>query len=330
MELRSLGKTGLTVSGLGFGCGAVGGLMVRGEATEQRRAVARAIEAGIRYFDTAPSYGDGRSEENLGRVLSDLDLDPDARDIVIGTKFRVDPQIADDPAAVGKAIRESLDASLRRLGREKVQLFQLHNKIGPEAGAITPEQVLGPVVDTLHQLRDAGTIEHFGFTATGDPASVRRIVESNRLETGQVYFNALNPSAGYAGRGGLAGTDFDGLIDVAAHHDVGVIVIRSLAGGAVAASDVRHANASSMGSGNVAGERYADDLARAQALSALAIDLELDGPVELAFRFALAKSGVSTVIVGFSDESQLEDALRWASRSALPTDAVQAVLDSHS
>jgi len=85
-----------------------------------------------------------------------------------------------------------------------------------------------------------------------------------------------------------------------------------------------------MGSGNVAGERYADDLARAQTLSALATGLELDGPVELAFRFALAKSGVSTVIVGFSDESQLEDALRWAGRGALPTDAVQAVLDSHS
>jgi len=330
MELRRLGKTGLTVSALGFGCGAVGGLMVRGAAAEQRRAIARAIEAGIRYFDTAPSYGDGRSEENLGRVLSDLGHDAVAEGILVGTKFRVDPGIADDPAAVGKAIRESLEASLRRLRREKVHLFQLHNKIGPDAGALTPEQVLGPVVDTLRRLRDAGTIEHFGFTATGDPGSVRRIVESGHVETGQVYFNALNPSAGYAGKGVGSGTDFDGLIDVAAQRKVGVIVIRSLAGGAVVANDARHANASSPSSGNVAGERYSDDVVRARALATLAGDLGLEGPVELAFRFAVAKPGVSTVIVGFSDETQLEDALRWAGRGALAADAVRAVLDSHS
>ncbi|MDQ3811060.1 MAG: aldo/keto reductase, partial [Chloroflexota bacterium] len=72
MEQRDLGRTGLKVSALGFGCGAVGGLMVLGEADEQRRAVGRALDAGITYFDTAPSYGDGRSEVNLGRVMSEL------------------------------------------------------------------------------------------------------------------------------------------------------------------------------------------------------------------------------------------------------------------
>lgn len=60
MEQRTLGRTGLRVSALGFGCGAIGGLMVRGDPAEQRRAVAHAIQAGITYFDTAPSYGDGR------------------------------------------------------------------------------------------------------------------------------------------------------------------------------------------------------------------------------------------------------------------------------
>jgi ribonuclease Z len=73
MNQRPLGSTGLTVSELGFGCGSVGGLMVRGDPADQRRAVARALDAGITYFDTAPSYGDGRSEENLGRALHDLD-----------------------------------------------------------------------------------------------------------------------------------------------------------------------------------------------------------------------------------------------------------------
>ena len=72
METRILGKTGLKVSVLSFGCGAVGGLMVKGTAADQERAVARALELGINYFDTAPMYGNGESERNLGRVLQNL------------------------------------------------------------------------------------------------------------------------------------------------------------------------------------------------------------------------------------------------------------------
>src|SRR4029450_4565720 len=66
MQLRVFGRTGMQVSVLGFGCGAVGGLMVRGEAADQARTVARAISAGVNYFDTAVLYGDGLSEKDLG------------------------------------------------------------------------------------------------------------------------------------------------------------------------------------------------------------------------------------------------------------------------
>src|SRR5206468_11936834 len=86
MESRSLGKTGLTVSALGFGCGNVGGLIIRGTVAERERAVARAMELGVNYFDTAPSYGDGESERNLGQALKALR----AR-VYVGTKFRLDP-----------------------------------------------------------------------------------------------------------------------------------------------------------------------------------------------------------------------------------------------
>src|SRR5215207_9082675 len=75
MEKRTLGRTGLQVSVLGFGCGAVGGLMVRGNPADQERAVARALEAEVNYFDTAVQYGDGASERNLGRVLKNLRRD---------------------------------------------------------------------------------------------------------------------------------------------------------------------------------------------------------------------------------------------------------------
>ena len=62
MQLRVFGRTGMRLSVLGFGCGAVGGFMVRGDPAEQERTIARAIAAGVNYFDTAVQYGDGESE----------------------------------------------------------------------------------------------------------------------------------------------------------------------------------------------------------------------------------------------------------------------------
>ena len=87
MQLRVFGRTGLQLSVLGFGCGAVGGLMVRGDAADQERTVARAIAAGVNYFDTAVQYGDGESENNLGRVLQKLK----PANVVVGTKVRLPP-----------------------------------------------------------------------------------------------------------------------------------------------------------------------------------------------------------------------------------------------
>ena len=61
MDMRVHGRTGMQLSILGFGCGAVGGLMVRGDPLEQERTIARAIGAGVNYFDTAVQYGDGEA-----------------------------------------------------------------------------------------------------------------------------------------------------------------------------------------------------------------------------------------------------------------------------
>jgi len=121
MERRKLGRTGLEVSVLGYGAGAVGGLFTKGQAADQERAVARAIEAGINYFDTAALYGNGESEKNLGRVLKALKAD-----VVVGTKVRLS---AEHRANVGKAIEQGMNDSLSRMGRDHVDLFQLHNPL---------------------------------------------------------------------------------------------------------------------------------------------------------------------------------------------------------
>src|SRR5882757_5278334 len=156
MEMRAFGRTGLQVSILGFGCGAVGGLMVRGTAADQERAVARALEAGVNYFDTAAMYGNGESEKNLGRVLAKL-----KPAVVVGTKVRIPSA---DFGRIGAAVTESLEASLRRMGRERVDIFHLHNAITTDGGgeSIAAKVVLEQVVPAFDRLRQQGKLRFPG------------------------------------------------------------------------------------------------------------------------------------------------------------------------
>src|SRR4029453_1736839 len=121
MEYRTLGKTDLRVSVLGFGCGNVGGLIIREEPRTRVRAVARAIEAGINYFDTASMYGNGQSEQNLGQVLNEL-----KPDVYVGTKVRIRPG---EGGNLRGAITRPAGGGLTRMAREQVDLIQLHNHI---------------------------------------------------------------------------------------------------------------------------------------------------------------------------------------------------------
>jgi len=320
VETRLLGRTGLAVSALGFGCGSQGGLFVRGAPAEQVRTAARAIEAGVSYFDTAPSYGDGRSEENLGRTLREL-----GAAVRVGTKVRVAPgELGEAPAAV----RRSLEASLGRLRRESVDLLQLHSRVtleqGTRGGSLTPEDVLGPVLEGMRAVQAAGLARFIGLTALGDTEALRRVLAPGVFDTIQVYFNALNPSAGYPTEPPGA-QDYGRLIDDAAAQRMGVLAIRVLAAGAMAGRAERHPVAAVSDAALSPGSDYDSDIARAQRLAGLAAELGLEDPLELALRFALSKPGVSTALVGFSDLDHLEAGLRWAERGGLPAGAVARV-----
>jgi aryl-alcohol dehydrogenase-like predicted oxidoreductase len=322
MEQRPLGETGLKVSALGFGCGAVGGLKVKGDAAEQRQAVSRALDAGITYFDTAASYGDGLSEANLGRALRELGA---WSKVVVGTKFRLRAEDMAQPAA---AIRASVEASLERLGRPAVDVLHLHNPIAlSRAGSESVDMgaVLSHIGEAIQEVVKTGLARHAGFTGLGDSTALREVVRAEPFETVQAYFNVLNPSAGFTGHAG-GQQDFEGLIDTAAGAGRGVIAIRVLAAGAAAAEPVRAANAGDPG-GNLGGASYATDLARAEALKKLAHDHDLAGPVELAIRFGLSKPGASTVLVGYSTLAHLEDAIRFTERGPLDDDVIAEVLE---
>ncbi|MBV9554644.1 MAG: aldo/keto reductase [Alphaproteobacteria bacterium] len=305
MDKRKLGKTGLDVSLLGFGCGAVGGLMVGGEPADQQRAVARALELGVNYFDTAAQYGNGRSEENLGRVIKALQL----KDIHVGTKVRLPPT---DPGQIAVGIAAALDASLRRLQLERVDLYQFHNAIvGATAGGnFAVESMLDEVVPAFETLVQQGKIGHYGITAVGDTASLLRVVDARAFATAQVSFNLLNPSPGAAVPAGFPAQDYGGLLAHTKAANMGVINIRVLAGGALSGSEERHRLASPPPDPIGSGSSYRIDLERARRFMPLVHDGHADSLVELALRYVIAHDAISTVLIGIATLEQFEIAAR--------------------
>src|SRR6478735_7514176 len=207
MQKRRLGRTGLEVSVLGYGAGAVGGLFTKGAAADQERAIARAVELGINYIDTAALYGNGESERNLGRVLKAL-----KPEVVLGTKFRLK---AADRARVADAIAQSLDESLTRLGLDHVDLFQLHNPLAAHDAddRMDVEIALNEVVPALQKLQKAGKTRFIGFSGVGEPAAILKAIDSRALDTVQVVYNALNPSAGASMPRGAPGLDYGRSLD---------------------------------------------------------------------------------------------------------------------
>ncbi|MGD9879222.1 MAG: aldo/keto reductase [Reyranella sp.] len=316
MEMRRLGRTGLNVSVLGYGAGAVGGLFTKGRPEDQERAAARAIEAGINYFDTAALYGDGESERNLGRVLKALKAD-----VVVGTKVRLR---AEHRADIGKGIVQGMEDSLRRMGRDHVDLFQLHNSLVATDGGdkLAIDLALEQVVPALEKLRKAGKTRFIGFSGVGETAALHRAIESKLFDTIQVVYNALNPSAGGPLAKGAPGQDYGRLFDKVRAADMGAIVIRALAGGALSGTTERHPLAMQSVAPIGSAPSFAADVARAKELEPLVRESGSSDLTELAQRFVIAHPAVSTMLVGYSTLDQLEAAITAVNKGPLPADTV--------
>jgi aryl-alcohol dehydrogenase-like predicted oxidoreductase len=318
MEMRIFGRTGLRVSVFGFGCGAVGGLMVRGSPEDQERAVARALEAGVNYFDTAAMYGDGESEKNLGRVLAKL-----KPDVVVGTKVRIRSA---DFGRIGAAVAESLEASLQRMGRGQVDIFHLHNAITTNGGGetLSAKTVLDEVVPAFEKLRQQGKMRFLGITAVGDTPALHQVIDARAFDSAQVSYNMLNPSAGAALPSGYPAQDYGRMFDHTQAAGVGVVGIRVLAGGALSGEATRHPIASPppdpIGSANT----YEADLQRARRLLPLVQQGHAGSLPEAAVRFAITHAAMGTILVGMATPQEFEQALAAVNKGKLS----QAALDS--
>jgi len=317
MEMRIYGRTGMKISLLGFGCGAVGGLMVRGDPADQERAIGRALDAGVNYFDTAVAYGNGESEKNVGRILNKLK----PRNAVVGTKVR----LAGSKEPIAAAIVKSLEGSLQRLGREQVDILHFHDPITLAGGGNTfsVEQILNQVVPTFESLRKQGKVRFLGFTGTGDTAALQKVIDASVFDSAQIVYNMLNPSAAIALPPDYPAQDYGKLFDLTQAAGVGVIGIRVLAGGALSGSAERHAIASPPPPPIGSARSYDGDLARARRLIPLVDAGYASSLAEAATRFCIGHPAMGTILVGVATPQEFEDALAAVLKGPLPSAALE-------
>jgi aryl-alcohol dehydrogenase-like predicted oxidoreductase len=318
MQMRVFGRTGMQLSILGFGCGAVGGLMVRGDPADQERTIARALAAGVNYFDTAVQYGNGESEVNLGRVLKKLN----PANVVVGTKVRLPHG---DLGRVADAVTMSLEGSLARLGLDRVDIFHLHNPITAEGGgsALSVRQVLDDVAPVFERLRQQGKIRFLGITALGDTAALHQVIDARVFDSAQVVYNMLNPSGADQLPANYPAQDYRRLFEHTKSAGVGVVGIRVLAGGALSGSAERHPIAGPAPEPIGSAMSYDADIDRARRLMPLIEEGFATSLTEAATRFALSHPAMGTILVGMATPQQFEDALAAAEKGPLP----QAALD---
>jgi aryl-alcohol dehydrogenase-like predicted oxidoreductase len=187
MKYATFGRTGLRVSRIGLGGFPFGGVNRAAgwdpwSPDGRRSAIAtvhRAIERGITYVDTAPSYGDGNSEEIYGEALAGR-----RGDVVLATKCPW--------KGVGRAgVRASVEASLRRLRTDHVDVLQFHG------GAFEPDDVhhiLDELTPELEQLRSEGKCRFIGFTVE-EPWTARPLIASGRFDVVQLRYNLIYQGA---------------------------------------------------------------------------------------------------------------------------------------
>jgi aryl-alcohol dehydrogenase-like predicted oxidoreductase len=150
MEYRQLGRSGLTVSAIGIGCNAFG---ARIDAGRTQQVVDAALEHGVTFFDTADTYGLGQSEKLLGKALGSR-----RADVVVATKFGMDMDGRNGPdwgaRASRRYARKAVEASLRRLGTDWIDLYQLH-----QPDLVTPVE---ETLSALNELVDEGKVRYLG------------------------------------------------------------------------------------------------------------------------------------------------------------------------
>jgi aryl-alcohol dehydrogenase-like predicted oxidoreductase len=288
VEQVRLGRSDLMVSRLAFGTWQLGGDWGPTDTAAALDAIRQAADAGVTFFDTAQAYGFGQSEQLLSAALRGV-----ARDqVVIATKGGLRPSAAGlirDSSA--DWLREGVDASLRALGTDYVDLYQLH---WPDP--VTP---LDETAETLVRLMTEGKIRHVGVANFNvDQLAAFEVVSP--VETLQPPYNLFRRTI-----------EAD-ILPYTSAHDIGVLVCAPLAHGLLSANlgtDSRFTRDDWRSKSAIfRGANYAHNLRVVAELGALATELGLTLP-QLAISWTLANPAVQVAIVGTRNHAHVDEAL---------------------
>lgn len=322
MQHRTLGRTGYETSTIGFGAWGIGGTMWIGARDDDScAALRRAIDLECTFLDTAAVYGNGRSEELVGRVWRERrGVTPSGRRVIIATK--IPPLNRQWPAARGTSWQQtfppehiiaSTEASLRRLGVERLDLQQLH--VWRDEWLDARDAWYG----AIEQLKRQGKVAHVGISINDhDPGSALRAVSSGLFDTVQVIYNIFDQSPE------------DELFAATARHHIGVIARVPLdEGGLTGAITAATTFADGDFRQHYFGGTRREDLARhLETLQPLVRAADAPDLAALALRFCLSHKAVATVIPGMRSATHVETNARTSMAGPLPT-AVRSALRHH-
>ncbi|WP_347352028.1 aldo/keto reductase [Intrasporangium sp.] len=291
MTYRQLGDSGLTVSTVGLGCNNFGRRL---DAEGTDAVVRAALDAGITLFDTADIYGLGASEELLGRALG-----RERENVVVATKFGMDMQGANGPdwGARGsrRYIRKAVEASLRRLGSDWVDLYQYH-----EPDPVTP---LDETLAALHELVVEGKVRYLGSSNFAG----WQVVEADWVARADGFTPFVSAQNEYS----LLQRDVeDELVPACEHVGVGLLPFYPLASGLLTGKYRR--GEAAPGGTRLAGQhdRLADaDWDTIEAVEAYAAQRGLQ-PVDVAIGGLSAQPAVASVIAGATRPEQVAENVR--------------------
>jgi aryl-alcohol dehydrogenase-like predicted oxidoreductase len=275
-----------------------------------------AIDAGITSLDVAPTYGtDSEAERVVGEALRQRP----APEVLVTTKVEIpDDEYSDLPGRM----RSSLEASLVRLGRDRIDLFLAHSQLRPAGGEVTAprtlawERYVDEVVPAFQRLTDDGLIRGWGLTGVGYPSAILAALEAEpRPYAVQIVVNALDLTGDMWIFGDAGAPQNPTLLTAATDSGVPVMAIRAVASGALTDAldrDLAPDNPTSA------------DYARAAGFRALAVDLG-QTPATLAHRYALSVPGVATVVLGVKNRTELAEIVAAEAAGPLTEEEWQAI-----
>jgi len=290
MKYRTLGKTGLKVSEVGFGAWAIGGNNYGNSygPTDDKvslAAVEKAFELGCNFYETADVYGHGHSEELLGQALKEH-----RDDVILATKVGGDfyhdpPRMNFNPEYLEFASAKSCE----RLQTDHIDLYQLHNP---------PAQLLknGKIFEGLDKLKDSGRIRHYGISIH-DPQEGLLSMRYGQPAAIQVVFNLLRQEAK------------NQLFQTAREQNVAIIAREPLSNGFLAG---KFTIDSTFPSGDIRGnfpQNYLSGLIRASQQLRL-LESKTRTLAQASIRFVLDHKDVSTVIPGAKTPQQIEEDIK--------------------